>query len=697
MGQTVSTARIRFSADILRRLGEELNPHLDRGIVELVKNAYDADATWCRIELLGTDRADGSIVVTDNGDGMTSEEIERGWLVLGSSVKDASRSTRLGRIPAGSKGLGRLAALRMGSRALLTTRPRVRRSDEYNVLIDWTRFEATDLVDDVELMIEHTARSCEASHDREVKGTEIRIEGLRKRILRMEVKRLARELILLADPFGDDPSGFTPTLVAPDFDDLASLVRNRYFQDAEFHLAASVNEAGHASAAVVDWKGERLFSAEHDTLAESANGRPYACPAARFDLWVFILNAETFSTRTTSLQEVREWLSEFGGVHVYQDGLRVLPYGNPGNDWLDMNLMRVRSPEERPGTNTSIGRIDVSDTHSVLVQKTDRSGYVEDEPYAELVRFAKSSMEWMANRRLERAERRRAAHRGAVSRTSQRAEQEVKTAIDELPAPERESVGVAFQQYERSRNREVATLQKEIQLYRTLSTAGITAATFAHESTGNPIKVIGQSADALSRRGKRILGDKYRDLFQRPVDGIRSAVRSLAVLGNVTLRLLDHDKRRQSRVDLHDVVREVLETFRPFLDGSNVATEVCLCLGTPYVRGSRAAIESIITNLLNNSLSAFESAGTMGRRIRIETRVEDLQWRLVVYDNGPGIVNISTRDIWLPGRTTRKNGTGLGLTIVRDAVRDLDGEVDARDQGTLGGAEIIVQLPLIGV
>ena len=696
VGQPLSTARIRFSADILRRLGEELNPHLDKGIVELVKNSYDADATWCRIELRGTDRAGGTIVVTDDGDGMTPTEIERGWLVLGSSTKDTTHLTRLGRIPAGSKGLGRLAALRMGTRARLTTRPRTSRDDEYRLLIDWSRFDATDLVDDVDLNVEHGTTSRGAGNGTEV-GTEIRIERVRKRIQRMEVKRLARELILLADPFGDDPSGFTPILVAPDFHDLASLVRNRYFQDAEYHLSASVNEAGSASAAVVDWRAERLFSAEHGTLTGGRDGRPYLCPAVRFDLWVFILNRDTFSTRSATLQEVREWLSEFGGVHVYHNGLRVMPYGNPGNDWLDINLRRSQSPEERPSTNTSIGRIDVTDTRSLLAQKTDRSGYVEDKAYTELVQFAQDAMDWMATRRLEVAEKRRAAQRGAASRTARRSQRAMRTVIEDLPPSQREPVEAAFADYERSRDREAATLHKEIQLYRTLSTAGITAATFAHESRGNPIKVIGQSTDALARRGKRMLGDKYRDHFQRPVNGIRSAVRSLAVLGNATLRLLDHDKRRLSRVDLHDVVQDVLDTFTPFLDGSSVETDVCLCLGTPYVRGSRAAVESIVTNLLNNSHSAFESGGTMGRRLRIVTAIEDRQWRLVVSDNGPGIANISTRDIWLPGRTTRKNGTGLGLTIVRDAVRDLGGEVDAREHGDLGGAEITVQLPLLGV
>ena len=686
----MSTARIRFSADILRRLGEELNPHLDKGIVELVKNSYDADATWCRIEMRGTDRAGGTIIVTDNGDGMTPFEIERGWLVLGSSTKNAARRTRLGRIPAGSKGLGRLAALRMGSRAVLTTRPRKQPADEYRLPIDWRAFKATELVDDVALNIDHAVRSPDAGP-----GTEIRIQGLRKRIQRMEVKRLARELILLADPFGDDPAGFAPTLIAPDFEDLTGLVRNRYFDDAEYHLAAGVDESGRATAAVVDWKGQRLFSANHDDIAAAGARRPYHCPAVRFDLWVFILNRATFSTRISTLQEVRHWLGEFGGVHVYHNGLRVMPYGNPGNDWLEMNLRRVRSPEERPGTNTSIGRVVVTDTDARLVQKTDRSGYVEDEAFTDLVRFAQDAMDWMANRRMEAAERRRAKERSFVSTRSRAAQRALQTAIDQVPRSDREPLVAAFKQYDRSRDQEADTLRKEVQLYRTLSTAGITAATFAHESSGNPIKVIRQSVDALARRASKMLGDRYESELSRPVTGIRRAVSSLSVLGNATLKLLDHDKRRLSRVDLHDVVREVVETFRPFLDGRSVATAVCLCSGNPYVRGSRAAIESIVTNLLNNSLTAFESAGTMGRRIEIASSIEDGRWRLAVSDNGPGITDISTRDMWLPGRTTRKNGTGLGLTIVRDAVRDLDGDVDAREHGGLGGAEIIVEIPLL--
>ena len=127
----MSTARIRFSTEILKRLGEELNPSLDKGVLELVKNAYDADATKCTVELQSTDAAGGVVIVKDNGDGMTTDDITNGWLVLGRSTKTQQRKTRLGRIPAGSKGLGRLAALRMGKRALMTTFPRKEKTTEH--------------------------------------------------------------------------------------------------------------------------------------------------------------------------------------------------------------------------------------------------------------------------------------------------------------------------------------------------------------------------------------------------------------------------------------------------------------------------------------------------------------------------------------------------------------------------------------
>ena len=687
-------ARLRFSTEIVRRLGEELNPSLDKGVIELVKNAYDADATECRVELMNAEKPGGSVVISDNGDGMTVDEIENGWLVLGRSTKSSQRLTNKGRIPAGSKGLGRLAALRMGQRSLMTTRPRCEGDSEYNLLIDWEEFDSARVVDDVELTVE-TSRS----KDTDNPGTEIRIEELRTGFSRNSVKRLARELILLADPFGDDPMGFRPELLAPEYGDLESLVRGRYFQDAEYHLRAEVDAQGLATARVEDWRGENLFVATHNDLALRRKKSAYGSPAATFDLWVFILNYQTFTTRKSTISEVRDWLGEFGGVHFYYNGLRVSPYGGVGNDWLEMNLSRVRSPEERPSTNTAIGRIDVIDTNESLVEKTDRSGFIENESFSEIRLFAQDAMEWMANQRLANAEKRRSLDRKTAPRKSTEAKRQLKEVVVSTPVSVivRKRIEKAIESYEKQHDREIDVLQKEIQLYRTLSTAGITAVTFAHESSGNPIKVISQSVDAIARRSKKQLGEAYTKLLSRPIGSIKRAVKSLSVLGTATLKLVNYEKRRISRVNLHDLVQETLKTYDPFIEGRDVRVQLHLESGNPYLRGSEAAVESIVTNLLNNCLTAFEDAGTRDRIIRLSTTIENGFWKLWVEDNGPGIRDIGKEEIWLPGRTTRKNGTGLGLTIVRDAVSDMGGKVDANERGELGGAVIIVELPVLGV
>jgi C4-dicarboxylate-specific signal transduction histidine kinase len=269
-------------------------------------------------------------------------------------------------------------------------------------------------------------------------------------------------------------------------------------------------------------------------------------------------------------------------------------------------------------------------------------------------------------------------------------------AIEGAPAKVREEIKKAADAHERAHRHDIEKLQKEIQLYRTLSTAGITAATFAHESSGNPIKIITQSIRAVERRAKTALGDAYAKTLEKPVGSILRSLGSLAVLGTATLKLIDHDKRRFSRVDLHPVIEQVIETFEPFTSGRDVKVVTKLCPGGPYLKASEAAIESIVTNLLNNSLAAFEEGDAKERKIEVRTEIQDGMFRLRVLDNGPGIVGISKDDIWLPGETTRKNGTGLGLTIVRDTVSDLSGGVDAVEHGELGGAEIIVEFPIIG-
>ena len=684
-------AHLRFSPSILARLGEELNPDFHQGIVELVKNSYDADATLCTVDLIDVTDKGGRIVVHDNGRGMNAGQLQEAFLVIGESQKKNVRRTPLGREMTGDKGLGRLAALRLGRRAVVTSRERDVPRAEHQIILDWDAFAAARVINDVPIRIDqHTRELAEGP------GTRVVMEDLRNSLSRAQVKRLARALVLLTDPFEFTPQegGFTCVLRSSQFSDLAELVQRRYFDDAEFHLRARL-ERGRATLSVLDFRGRQLYSADHARLSSERHGKAYDSPDCTFDFWAFLLDATTFSTRSTTIGEVRAWLTEFGGVHVYQNDVRVAPYGEANQDWLSINLARSRDPQHRPSTNNSIGRVLLRDPERRLTQKTDRSGFYEDLAFEELRAFLTDCLEFLAVSRLRTAEGRRRLERKRSESEADTSRRDVRSELEDLPGPSGDRSRRAFRRYETARNRETHALRKEVQLYRTLATAGINAATFAHESRGNPLKIIRSSTSVVRKRAERLLAARHYQRLAAPLESIDRAVDSLSVLTASTLSLLEAGKRRTGAVRVNSLLQRVKENYEPFLLGRDVSLELSVPDEPLTVYGSEAALESILTNAINNSLVALEESATEKRRIRVEASRASESLCLVVADNGRGLQELSTESIWLPGITSREDGTGLGLTIVRDAVSDLGGNVTCNSPGVLGGFDLVVHAPLV--
>lgn len=676
----------KFSPNILNRLGEELIPNPDQGIIELVKNSYDADATECTVKLVNTHTTGGSLIISDNGVGMDLTAISEGWLVLGRSKKAAREPTPLGRLPVGDKGLGRLAALRQGSQVHLKTRPKNEPGVEYSLTINWSAFEQAKVVEDISFDVQGSSTD-------KTQGTDIIINDLENKFGRREVKRLARELLLLADPF-DSRIAFHPKLIAPEFSDLEKQVTDAYFEDADYHLKAWINADGIAEASLLDWKGDLLFHAERGTLSQEH----YKTAPAEFELWLFLLNPENFSAKKASFGEVREWLTEVGNVHLYHRGLRVKPYGDQEDDWLKLNYARARNPEVRPSTRTVIGRVIVNDPDDLLVQKTDRLGFLENEAFLELRRFAIDVLNWMAKERLKETEKRREIVKQESSRNVTDAKIQIEEIIEaEVPQASRGRIRKVIQQYETAKERETKSLREDLQLYRSLATAGTTAAVFAHES-GKPVTLIEKIANRIEKKGQELLGDQYTNSLEKPIAMLYQVGASLLRFSKFPLHLLKREKRRTGVVDVHSVIEDMVELFQPFFTEGKIAVKKVTFDSKPYIRGSIAILEAIITNLLTNTINAFnvEGARTEGRQIVIYTEVVGGYVRLKVLDNGLGIRDIKLDEIWLPGRTTRPGGTGLGLTIVKDSVSDLGGKVKVIANSELGGAEFIVELPLVG-
>jgi signal transduction histidine kinase len=679
---------LRFATDILRRLGEELIPHPDQGIVELVRNAYDADATTCTIELINADQPNGTLRIVDNGVGMTRGAILNGWLILGRSVKASHKLTRLGRIPVGEKGLGRLAALRMGTIAELITHPKAERGREYRVVFDWDQFENAKVVEDVPIPVQGRKAPKKVKS-----GTTIEITNLRSRFRRAEVTRLARALLLLSDPFEHSES-FKPILIAPEFADIEARVRNSYFDESDYHLKAQVDKNGQATAVVKNNDGRTLYKASGEKIY--GDDGPYHCPPAEFELWVFILGGERFAPRPVGVTEIRSWLRVVGGVHLYQRGLRVHPYGDPGHDWLEMNLARTRSPEERPSTNTSIGRVVVNDRENELVQKTDRSGFIENDAYRELKRFAQDALEFMARERLRAAEARREQQKQEAPHDVSEARVVLDEAIASLPPASQPALRAAFAQFDAATAKRQALLEDELRLYRTLATVGTTSAVFAHE-VRKPVTQIEKMAAIVQRRiAKRLPDAADRESIDKPLDLVIRSAKALRSFARVPITLMQRNKRRTGHVTLHEVINEVTELLQPFLTESQIDVKPELAHEDLLVMGSFAEVQAVIANLFTNAINAFTARPTdRQRQIRIATSVAERNAVLTFADSGPGIQGISIDDIWLPGYSTFERGSGLGLTIVRDIITDLGGAVSAVATSDLGGAEFVIRLPRV--
>lgn len=230
-----ATLHLRVHPSVVFKLGEDLITDDVQALVELVKNAYDADSATVRITIdtqIWTDPLTGDPVspppdieepwpatrtavrglleIVDRGDGMSRADIERGWLTVSLSpkrvMKAEGRVTRRRRTPLGDKGLGRLGAQRLGEVLELDTVPRDG-NQAFQIAIPWRAFDDAAALDDVDLPLIATPRGTRRP------GSTLRIRGLRQpeRWRAKQLDDLQKDLSTMISPFGAH-HGFEVTL-----------------------------------------------------------------------------------------------------------------------------------------------------------------------------------------------------------------------------------------------------------------------------------------------------------------------------------------------------------------------------------------------------------------------------------------------------------------------------------------------------
>jgi len=206
---TPNPERFDVHASVVFQLGESLISDAVQALLELIKNSYDADATYCKLTIdtsssaaSGTyyKNALGGITVEDDGFGMSYADIRRGWLTISNSLKRELKlskgTTPGGRTPLGDKGLGRLGTQRLGENLeMFTSQPNSKVQE--HLAFSWNDFRDTRSLFEVPIFREELPYS--GPH-----GTRIVITGLRDLELwrgTQGAKQLETGLSQLLSPF----------------------------------------------------------------------------------------------------------------------------------------------------------------------------------------------------------------------------------------------------------------------------------------------------------------------------------------------------------------------------------------------------------------------------------------------------------------------------------------------------------------
>ena len=672
-----NNASFRPKARILQLLGDELIGSARLAVFELVKNAYDADATRVLVTLDAVDFPDARLVVRDNGSGMSIKTIRDIWFTPANDhrrrQRESGKRSPLGRLPLGEKGLGRFAVHKLGERIQIVTRERD--NQEVVVDLDWREMLKQDFLD--EIVIPVRSRTPEVFKGN-AHGTVIEISALRDSWSRGAIRDLYRSLMSISDPTGG-PSDFQITLKVPgdqrileDLPDPKEILNHALWEFA-FSFDGKELVWTYEFRPYAGIKIEPSKQSGHEPLLRSRDQKRVVASSEILNgigpvsgsFHVFDRDRETWNFLPQK-QLIGDYLRSNGGVRVYRDGVRVYNYGEPDDDWLGLDLRRVNMPTGKVSRNQVLGRINLDLSGSMqLREKTNREGFVENDAFERLKEVIRSAMTVFERLRKPHKDALRAVLTGAkvplavsIDTPVQRLKTELATHKLERLVPIVEEISREYDQL------------REIML--TAGNAGLQLSLIFHEL----------------ERGVRGLFDAIRK--RERIEDIEERSRFLKDLLEGFATVLKKEPARKH--SLAKIAREAMFLNQLRFKKHHVAVDFPLGTGKQADTSVRASLGLAIggvSNAIDNAIywtrvrwPDNQESGEPRRRVWVGTSEEfNDSPTLIVADNGPGFSD-APDDVIRPFWTRRPGGMGLGLYYANLAMELSGGKLtfpDPRD------------------
>lgn len=677
-----NTVAFKPKARLLLQLGDQLIRNEAIALFELVKNCYDANASFAKVSFFDLDfKEKAKIVVEDDGDGMDLDIITNVWMQPGTDYKEKlfqknkNLKNQPQRLPIGEKGIGRFGAYKLGNTIEIVTKTGSSKKEIY-FKIDWSSFQNADFLQDVH--VEFFEREPEVFINPRNKGTVITIANVKRTWERPAFRETLRLLNTLNTPglvknidnfnleITENMGWALGILDLREMSDLALfsgkiVLENNLIKRFDYHFTPwnSMKQISGRDKKYIDieMKNETRNDETRRKEFPPIDLSEYKIGKIKIIVYAYSLDPGILKLGVSDKAGFRKYLKENGGMKVYRDGMRVYDYGEKNNDWLNMDIRRVNQPGSSLGNNQYIGYVllDRADS-SDLIEKSNREGFVENDAYVvfrDAVWFALKQFEIERNRdklTLNNYYGAKRTQEPLVQRLS-----ELKDLVLEEVKEKKLQERILL---------ELARIETEyndiIEIFLKNASAGINMGVAIHE------------IDKIVYELNNVLKSKNESSIQH---AIKLASRLTELVKGYTLLIKGKDK---GEYEIKTLVQQSIFNVEYRLQAHKITIETNIDKFKPtYVKCARNISLGSILNLIDNSIWWLSYSNIKERKIYIGLSNEYKDHiSVVVADNGPGF-SIPVNDMVKPFISAKPTGggMGLGLFIANQCMEDQGGEL----------------------
>jgi signal transduction histidine kinase len=698
----------------------------ETAVAELVKNAYDADATEVILTFKDTDFAGGTLIIEDNGHGMSRDDIKNGFMRLSSTSKIHNPvSPKFNRKRAGRKGIGRFSTQRLGEQLVITTQT-LESKTALRVVINWNAYE-------IDTDINLIANDISEMPKEKPYGTTLTIAPMREKWTLAEIQRVFRYVSDLLQPAylsdrlkksdivfgvqGDESFTVTCRKQVDNYIDIISDVDRSFFDKSLATFEGFINEEGKGFCYVSSKSLDLSQSLNEISIEPSKERYPTTKwpngekpkkflhlenTQIQFKAYYFIYNRVDYyegngiGVTSSNLKQISSFGKTNGGIKLYRNGFRVAPYGDAGDDWLNLDYRYTSEGGDSnrkniiPLANKNVfGFVEIIDENGSLFEETSsREGLLNNESFRDLSDFLQSSFEFCRNRLESTAEfkekRLKWQKRLKEQKTQKERLEELKIFVEEKAGADEED-DKKFNKEELKLtiddvSRTIEEQLDEISMLRILAGIGLSIGEFVHEMRQfSP--VFQSEIEVLSNHlNTGSIGESVKRLSQN-----FEQFRTYAAYFDDTIR--QNVNRELKPIDIRDVVRDFLKIIERSALKNNISIEPSFDGYDLYTCPMHSSEwSSILFNLYSNANKAIIKARTNGK-ILIQAKEESGKIIFEFCDNGIGIddaykdriftafFTTSTPSVRGSSQNDEMIGSGLGLKIVSDIIESYDGEI----------------------